>query len=252
MLELKTLFVGLICSLGVFALKAGAGLAYVPAASGPRWMKPVMVIVVVAAYATVFLGAWLVGNAVDAVQQFNRLRLFFQSAMAIHVAVAAGMLAWAFLLLRDSPAQGNESSPSTKGWLLFVFPCPVCAASVFVTCCLILSIFPDRAAAMAVASFVVFATLVLVSLLASRLACRLFRCAADEFLGVSMAFVGLYFLLTILIVPHVSELERVYRLAAYSSSQSHTSLWEICLLGAICLACGAIGFLSRWAGHVSR
>lgn len=242
LIELKSLLLGLVCSLGVFAIKAGAGLAYVEKTSASRITKALFPVCMMGAYAGIFLISWYVATTMDMVHQFNRITAFFQSGLLVHFLMAGGMLVWSYTLLASN--QEKPVGRRSYGWIPLVMPCPVCAAAIFVTTCFMIALFPGDASWTVVKSYSLFAGVTVVTAVVFGTVMRLSATSAERVLGIIMLFTALYFLVSLLVVPHSSDLDRVYRLAAYSTTEdqhNRRALPALIAISSLALGAGFVG-----------
>lgn len=242
MIEIKSLILGLICCLGAFAVKVGAGLAYLQSRRNRFWEKAAITLSVGAGYLVIFIASWYVGARFDVVRYFNTMKALFQSGMVIHFVVAGGLLIWAALLLRR---RDPETPQPTYGWIPLVIPCPVCASVIFLSTTFIVGLAPERATAALLWCYGIFAGLTLTASILFGSISRLLRLPSETLLGLCMLFIASYFLVSVLIVPHFSDLEKVYRLAAYSAQEDRVNSGETITLLAVSLTVVAVGFFRQ-------
>ncbi|MFN2358495.1 MAG: DUF2162 family putative transporter, partial [Desulfotignum sp.] len=93
-MAVKTLILGLVFSLGVFAVKAGAGLAYLwETKPGVRW-KIMAGAGVAAGYGLAFLAAGYIILRVDLTAHLDRVMAWMKHGMTLHLVMAALLLAF--------------------------------------------------------------------------------------------------------------------------------------------------------------
>jgi predicted transporter len=235
MLELKSLLIGLVFVLGVFAAKTGAGLTYFVTQRRPVWRKIAVLLGIAAGYFAIFHIAWLVCSRVDVIFYFNRLRALFQSGMVLHFITAVGMFVWGTALLRR---HSKDAKHGSWGWLPLVFPCPVCGSVIFVTTGFLVSFFPEYSLGAVLGAYTLFVVITLVTVTALSILSRAALWRPEQALAFSMLFIASYFLLSMLLTPHFSDMDKVYRIAAFHSSQGSVDPKE--LLGLLTLAVLAI------------
>lgn len=203
-MELKTLILGLAFSLGIFAVKSGAGLGYLLRAE-PRFARRMLSLVLfVIGYGLVFACAWLLVERLDFVNHLDGVMTLLQNGMTVHFILALLLLVWGITLL----GKGQGYKERSRGWLLLCIPCPVCFSVIFISGAFISNLYPHWPW--------VFPWLgcgfLLVSVMAS-LFFYFFDSGGIHGLGSMMVMVSLYFLLTVTIMPHFADAERVYRLS---------------------------------------
>ena len=155
----KSLILGILFSIGVFAVKSGMGFSYVIQRHQGRWRRTAAVLIFAAAYGLVFLGAALVLERLDPVRHLPALQAFIQSGMLVHIAMAALMVIWGAILLKRRPAE----STTTRGWLILVMPCPVCATVILLSLAFLRALLPDRFAWLVAGLYAAFMLLGLVT-----------------------------------------------------------------------------------------
>lgn len=240
MLELKSLLIGLAFAVGVFAMKTGAGLSYFLTRQRTTWQKIGVLFVIGASYFLLFLLSWYVCTRVDVVLYFNELRTLFQSGMTLHVVVAVGVFIWGFSLLRTRPKHGGHGS---WGWLSLVIPCPVCGSVIFFTTGFLASLYPDDSLSAVLGAYALFAAIMLVTLSALTVVSRLALWSPEHILAFSMLFIASYFILSVLVVPHFSDLDKVYRVAAFHSSQGSVDAKQLACVLLLAVIAISAGFL---------
>jgi predicted transporter len=203
-MELKSLFLGLAFSVGIFAVKAGAGLAYY-LDTRPGYRHRILASAAVAAgYGLVFLLAWAAIQRLDPALWLNRVLPVLQHGMTLHLVLAVLLLVWGAALLKQPP----EPTGPTRGWLLLTLPCPVCFTVIFFSLALLYALLPEqpRVPVWAAAGFI--GTV----LAAGWIGHGFIRQPSRHFLGGVMVLAALYFLITMAVVPWFSDIERIYRL----------------------------------------
>lgn len=225
-MELKSLCFGLAFTMGVFAVKSGAGIAYL---LGRRvgWRNRLGIISIFSVgYGLVFLLVWLVAGRMRILDHLQTLMHLFQGGMIMHCLFTVLLCIWGIILLA-----GRRRNNESRGWLMLVAPCPVCL-SVFFCCAVLLeNVLHDFPYVM----FLLYCGFVVTSCLTAVVLFNLKRDPVPEFmLGNIMVFAALYFLLTLIIVPHFNDIGRIYRLSLgrdFSASKEQLQVLLL-LLGA--------------------
>lgn len=222
-MEFKSLFLGILFSVGVFSIKAGVGLHYrlgrdlsMTREKRPRVLLGLGFAVL---YALLFaaVGAGVAHMEIKA--DLAKIRLFLESGMVIHFTLAALMLIWGFVLLKSK----DKARPMSSGWIALVFPCPLCMTVIGISIAFILAIFPDSAAWAIVLFYLAFMALSFLTAALMERFRKSFKKSPEYMLGYAMATIAAYFLLSILIMPQFSGIDEVYRLAANSKNDNETA-----------------------------
>ncbi|MBI5589985.1 MAG: DUF2162 domain-containing protein [Deltaproteobacteria bacterium] len=218
-MELKSLFLGILFSVGIFGIKAGAGLHYRMSREnrfGVRWGA---CLGFAGLYGVLFAGIAAGLRHINIQADFENIQRFLKGGMLIHFALACLMLAWGVALLKSRGIVQHRS----LDWLAWVLPCPVCMTVIGIFVAFILAVFPDAAAGSVLMFYLAFLTLsFLTAASMGKLEKRLSR-SPEALLGSAMTIIATYFLLSILIMPQFSGLDEVYRLAAHSSEGTETA-----------------------------
>lgn len=236
--ELKSLLLGLVFALGIFSVKSGCGLSYLLSTRATYVGKGATLGTVALTYFVLFVVCWHICATIDLVSQFNRLKSFFESGMALHVLMAGGTLLWAVSLLKDTEASRLKS----LGWIPLVVPCPVCASAVFFITGFLVAFFPGHSFAAVLGAYAVYLAITLLTIALVTLSNRLTETTPERTLGLAMLFVSAYFFISILVAPHFTELERIYRIAAYSYRESEGDIEGAITVGVFFLLSFVTGF----------
>ncbi|MFH2058022.1 MAG: DUF2162 family putative transporter [Pseudomonadota bacterium] len=206
-MELKTLIIGLIVSVAVFAVKAGGGLAYLFLQVPGKRNRTMICVGFVAAYGFVFLAVVLILTKINLSHHIELLQDFFKSGMTLHFLMALLTGGWGVRLLLKNKQIQNTS----RGWILLVLPCPVCLSVILLSCSFVSVLYPGRP--------LVFVSLYAGFILISFVAAVLFavilkdRVAAGPFLGILMLYIAGYFLLSVIVIPQFADLDKIYRIS---------------------------------------
>ena len=235
-MELKSLLLGLAFTVGIFAIKSGAGLSYL-FEKHKGWTHIFKITTVFAlSYGLMFYLSWLIVVKIDFLFHLRALMTLFKGGMLVHFLIALLLLWWGARLLLRGPVQ----QPS-RGWLLLVIPCPVCFTVFLCSSALLENLSGGNVLAMAV----LFAGYLFISGVTAAILYFLRPEHKEHMLGSIMVLAALYFLLTVLIVPQFSDIERIYRLSGGRDlSPIENSAYVITLLTAS-LAVGIIRTIWR-------
>ncbi len=207
-MELKSLITGLALSVGIFAVKSGAGLSYL-LIKEKGWVRRTLALAAFAvSYGLVFLLAWLVVTRFDILAYLDRVMLFFKHGMPLHLLLAALLLLWGIFLLKKKP----ESAEHSHGWLLLTLPCPVCFSVILFSGGFLHTLFPEESWLFG-RLFVGFFSVAILSALVFALSGK---GQPEHSLGAAMMLAALYFLITVAVVPQFTDIERIYRISKSS------------------------------------
>lgn len=208
---MKSLILGVLFSVGIFGIKSGVGLSYCFAGSARTRTKVGAFSLFTLTYLLVFSGAVLMLQYVDFVRYLDMVQQWLRSGMLVHLVIAALMLGWGILLLKNS----DGTSGVSRGWLILAMPCPVCLTVILFSTAVLLSYFPEHLVRTAVLFFLAFMG---VSLLTSAVVSLLLKRSTfgpNGFLGGAMLLMAAYFLLSAIVMPQFGDLEMIYRMACY-------------------------------------
>ena len=214
----KSLILGVLFSIGVFAGKSGIGLAYLLERT-PSWQgKALRLLGFALLYALVFaLAAWGL-RVLDPLAHLESIQRFLRSGMQAHLLMAGVMIVWGLALLRRPHRHGGSS----RGWLLLALPCPICATVIVFSFALT-----------AVGLYLGFLVISLVVMLLMLGLGRMTAQSAEHLLGGAMILLGAYFLLSMAILPQFTDVDKIYRLARYqppAHPEDLTTLLPLALL----------------------
>lgn len=230
-MEWKSLVAGLVLVLGMYAIKFGVGLASGFSTESPS-RRRLALAASTAAYTLLFLISSVFLTRVDLLKQLLVMQQVAKWAMTMHWVMASLLLTWGIHLL----SRRGSDHMATRAWILYAMPCPVCSGVILLTTASLLGFFPEHGTFAVFMAWALFMGLAVVAFLLSRYAGGIV--APAHLLGLMMVLSSLWFLLSVLVVPHVSELPELYALAGKTPDVS-ASAWlvlPLLLFGAgVCL-----------------
>jgi predicted transporter len=234
----KSLILGVLFSIGVFAGKSGIGLAYLLGRT-PTWRgKAIRLLGFALLYGLVFaLAAWGL-RVLDPLAHLESIQRFLQSGMQAHLLMAGVMIAWGLALLRKRHQHGRIS----RGWLLLTLPCPVCATVIVFSLAFGLSLFPDQFAQVAGGLYLSFLVISLVVMGLMLGLGKMTAQSAENLLGGAMVLLGAYFLLSMAILPQFADVDKIYRMAHYQAPGQQQDLTALLPLVVLTLLTFMAGF----------
>ena len=230
----KSLVVGVLFSIGIFAVKSGVGLAFMARPPGRPWARLLGFGLYAMAHALIIFSAAVLLPRFDLLQHLAAVQTFIGSGMLVHLAMAAWMAAWGLVLLR----QGQSSRASSRGWILLVMPCPVCITVILLSSSVLMVCFPAYPLRLATILYGAFMGISILAAFGAHRYGRLSGMPPQHLLGGSMLLLALYFLVSVNVMPQFTDLDKVYRMAC-SGDQASASI----LPGMSLAACLAAVFL---------
>lgn len=242
---LKSLILGVVFSLGIFAVKSGIGISYCLAGQQGKRKKAGALLLFALTYFMVYLAAAFVLQKIDPMRDFPIVQRSMQSGMLVHYIIAGLMTGWGLILLkqRENPLAASRS----RGWLILALPCPVCGTVIVLSLAVFISYFPDHPLRVVLLFYLVFMAITMATMGLVQMFQRRSPLHPDAFLGGAMLLMATYFLLSATIMPRFSDLDKIYRMACYhtdTTSPNATCVIVVLLLAATAFAAG-YGFTSK-------
>jgi predicted transporter len=237
---LKTLFIGLVFAMGMFALKSGVGIHYLLTRKQGKVTKVISFILFALTYLLLFLVSSLILQRVDLMTHFATVQKFLQSGMLVHIIMAAGLAAWGIILLKRKE---QISAHASYGWLALIVPCPICLTVIFLSVAFIVAYFPDAGHLAVIWAYIVFMGIALFTVLGMTLWGIKSSSTPEADMGAAMLIIAVYFFLSVIIMPQFGEMDSIYRIAAYKGEKQTIKIGELSWLYVIMAALFAAGFL---------
>lgn len=219
-MEYQTLALGLIFSLGVFAVKNGFGLSFYWNQTGSVWRKWTLAVGHAMTYLLIFMAAGFILQYLMSESLIGTIMPLMQGGMYVHLIMAAFMVIWGIVLLRRGP--DSKRHGKSRAWLLLVVPCPVCLTVVFLSSSFLTVVLPGSTWAIVGLEFGLFFLITLLAALFGRLYLRHGGMDAHSLLGATMLGIAAFFILTICMAPHFQSLDEIYRLAVNAGTGTQT------------------------------
>jgi len=239
-MELKSLFLGLVFTIGVFAIKSGMGLHYFLIQRRKLMSKLIFLSLYCLVYLIIFVLSSYILQRINIIHYFEIVQGLLKSGIFIHVLMAGGLIIWGVVLLKRESGPGNRSF----AWLALTIPCPVCVTAIFFSAAFLLSCFPDSGYPAALGAYILFMAIVITTSISMTLWSIRSNLASESNLGAAMLIIAVYFFLSIIIMPQFSDLSKIYRLAAYHGEAESTDIRDILLLYSVMATLFSTGF---WA-----
>lgn len=238
-MELKTLFIGIVFAMGIFAVKSGVGIHYLLTLKEKGTRRVTFLILYALVYLFLFLSCAYVIHRINIIQYFETIQKFLEYGMVLHVLMAAGLLIWGVLLLRGS----GKSAQGKHAWIALMVPCPVCITVIFLSLSFLISYFPEAVHLAAFSAYLAFMGIVMATIIIMTLWRYSARSAPESTMGTAMVLIAIYFLLSIIVLPQFGNVGRIYRLAAYQGETQMVGSSELLLLTSVITAFFVWGFI---------
>jgi len=241
-MELKTLFIGIVFAMGIFAVKSGVGLRYLLTCKAGLKAKLFSLFLYILVYLTMFMLAAYILQRVDIIAYFETIQRWLRSGMLVHVIMASGLMLWGLYLLKGDGRLERDS----YGWVALLVPCPICVTVIFISLSFLISYYPDAGYLAPLAAYLAFMGIVAVTIIAMTLWGWGIGFAgnSESTMGAAMMMISAYFFLSVLIMPQFANLDKIYRLAAYQSEVIATPFGQVLTLILVVTLFFFGGFLS--------
>lgn len=239
----QSLILGILFSIGIFAVKSGLGISYFVAGQERKRVKAGAFLLFALIYFFVFAAIALILVRIDPVRHLAAIQTFIQSGMIVHLVMAGLLMAWGLMLLKQS----NGSRLKSKGWLMLAVPCPVCVTVIFFSSGFLITCFPDTPKSVVLALYLAFVLVNIVTMGVISLYRKREAMPPESFLGAAMLLIAVYFFLSVTVIPQFADMEKIYRLAMYQGqtySQEAIHLVPFSILTAAAFV-GGYGFKSK-------
>lgn len=210
-MELKTLFIGIVFAMGIFAVKSGVGIHYLLTQKEGGKNRLVFLFCYSLVYLFLFLSCAHIIHNIDIISYFETVQGLLKYGMVLHVLMAGGLLVWGILLLRSSGKSGNGK----HAWMALIIPCPVCITVIFLSLSFLISYFPDAVHMAAISAYLAFMGIVSATIIIMAFWRHNSNGTPELNIGAAMVLISIYFLLSIIILPQFGNVGKIYRLAAY-------------------------------------
>lgn len=240
-MELKSLFLGLTFTIGIFALKSGVGLHYLFTQRYSLKGRILFIFGYALAYFLIFSISYLILKRINVIDYYNAFQGLFRSGMYIHFFMATGLIAWGIYLLKN---QGERQKGSKAFWLLII-PCPVCTTVVFLTTAFLMAYFPHVGLLAVMGAYLFFILINFVTILTLTLWDKGSKSSPETTLGTAMLLIAIYFILSIIIMPQFSDIGNIYRIAAYKGEKASLNIRDILFLLATMATFFMTGYLIK-------
>jgi predicted transporter len=238
----ENLILGVLFSIGIFAVKSGVGISYIVAGKEKRQAKISAFSFFVLTYGLVFAAvAWVI-TGIDFIRHLNTLQSLVRSGMIVHMSLAVLLAVWGVLLLKN---RGRRRK--SKGWLLLALPCPVCAIVILFSAGFLSACFPDKPKLAVLALYLAFVLINIVTMGVIGWYRKGRSIPSESILGGAMLLIAFYFMVSVTVMPQFADVDKIYRLARYQGgvpSQEVLHLMPFWVLG-VAAFFGGFGLTSK-------
>ena len=233
----KSLIMGVLFSIGIFAGKSGVGLAYLLGRTPSLPAKLLRLFAFALLYGLLFALVAFGLRVVDPLAHLESIQGFLQSGMQVHLLMAGVMVVWGLVLVR----RPHHHRTTSRGWLLLTLPCPVCATVILFAIAFCLSLYPDHFSQVVGGLYLAFLAISLAVMGLMLGLGRMRAQSAETLLGGAMILLGAYFLLSMAVLPQFTDVDKIYRLARYQAPgqpQDLTTLLPLLVLTLLTFTAG--------------
>jgi len=161
--------------------------------------------------------------------------------MYIHSFLAAGLIIWGIYLLKNK----SEQQETSRAFWLLIIPCPLCTSVIFLTTAFLMAYFPHIGLFAVMGAYLFFILINFVTILSLALWDIKADVTPEHTLGKAMLFIAIYFILSIIIMPQFSDIDKIYRIAAYRGEEASMNTKDILLLLATMATFFMTGYLVK-------
>lgn len=242
----RSLILGILFSIGIFALKGGVGLSYYLSGTVSKRAKAGVCSLYALSYLLVFLISALILEKIDLIRHLDVIQGFVQSGMLVHFIMACMLVVWGVCLLRRTGKPARKS----RGWLLLAVPCPVCMTVIFFSVGFLMTCFPDSGKTVTLLIYGAFILINLIGLALMGFWKKRRETSPESLLGGAMLLIAFYFLLSVTVMPQFADAEEIYRMALRPSDTAtiqprHLFFFLICIVATFSGGFGAMALKIR-------
>ncbi len=211
----QNLILGILFSIGLFAVKSGVGIHYFISRQNRMRYKTAGFLLFALIYFFLFSAIAFILAKIDIVRHLVAIQAFIKSGMLIHLIMAGMLMVWGIILLK----RDSNNSQKSKGWMMLAVPCPVCLIVIFFSAGFLITCFPDTPKTAVLILYLVF---ILINLITMAILTRLQhkRKIKPEFLlGAIMLLIAVYFFVSVTVMPQFADIDMIYRMAQYQENR---------------------------------
>lgn len=229
-LEGKSLLLGLLLSVGIFAVRSGIELRYFT----DREKQSAVFFAFICTYGLLFGISEICLAYADKTFLLQTIQTILKSGMLIHFLMAACMLAAGLVCL------GADIGETKNNQLKLIVPCPVCIIFIILSTESFMVYLPDIAAW---AIFSLYLSFIVIAFMSAWLSEYDVIGINQDTVGTAMLILSAYFMLSVLILPQFSDLAEIAGLASHSHDDGKSSMTAMLIFIAIHGILFASGYL---------
>ncbi|MBP5673467.1 MAG: hypothetical protein J6X49_13840 [Victivallales bacterium] len=235
-IELFGLFLGLLLSMGMFAVKAAVGGWHCMALHGKR--RPWLLLALLVPYLLLFEAAHWTLRTIGLASLSEFSLKYFGLGVILHLLMCVGLVIWGYKLLTHPDTHCH----SDRSWLLLAIPCPVCASAILLACVMAQLLLPNASQPLRFGLPLVFTILYLATFAGLWLFHRISGTSALHLAGWMMLLIAAYFVLLLMMSPQWTQLDRIHAVASHSipPSFSGTAFWSLLAVFALAFMTGLL------------
>ncbi|GEM_PF-4257105 len=209
-MEIKSLILGIVFTLGIFAFKSGIGLNYLLFSRDKG--KFFVMLIGILSYFFIFAASYFIIKHINILDYFQIFENFLKTGIVVHLTLAIGMILWGIHIL-------TKTEHTSLGYLLLLVPCPLCFITVF----LCLSFLVKFTGSYSFADTILFYSGFLGLQIFTMMIFRFFSKVVDvkninNILGYGLVAMGCYFIGIFCFAPVFGDIDKIYRMSSYLNS----------------------------------
>ncbi len=165
------------------------------------------IISVFIAYFIAFIANFYLIKYVDFIKHFAIFETILKKGMLIHLILTIGMVSWGLNILLSE-------KKDTKAYLLLTMPCPFCFLVILLSIGFLCKFIGNYKIIYTIYFYLGFVGFQIIT----SFLIKIFKFNPENFLGMSLIMMGLYFIVTYIIAPVFSDIDRILRILSYSYS----------------------------------
>ncbi len=236
---------GVIVAFSIFGIKVGLGLScQIYSGVISRSKKASLFAGALVVYLILFLILYYLVANLNLFNYLEEIMTVVRFGLVLHLIIATGLLTWGIKLLLKNQLTEKSKDDSYSGSLLLIMPCPVCATAIFLNMTFVHSI---SSLAPLLTTFILFGIFTLFIFITIIVVYPFSRNGSvnNNFLGLSMTFIALYFLLTLIITPIYSTIKDTFKMALVNNPANDIDYHTTSIIVGILILLISVGFIKK-------